>query len=271
MNIIRFRSLQLLIVVASLAATISAQSEPGRMFAGESLTYEGKVSRLKLSVSVAEMTFSATAAPDSKELIVKTDATSKGTLLKLFRYSFAQNYVSTIDLQNFRISATKKRDVQKARVRESDALFDYSEKSVTWIETDPKDRNRPPRRIASDLTGNTHDMVSAIYALRMQPLVVGKRFDLTVSDSGLVYNVPVVVTARQQQSTELGKVWCFKIEPEIFGRGRLIEQKGKMIVWLTDDPRRIPVKAQIDSQYGKIEIKLKSHKNSMSEAAAKPA
>lgn len=260
MNISLLRPIFLVVVIAVSAVVISAQIEPGRVFAGETMTFEGKVSRLKISVSVAELTFTAAAAPDSKELIVKTAAISKGTLLKLFRYSFAQNYVSTIDLDNFRVESTKKRDVQKERVRESDGLFDYSEKSVTWIETDPKDRNRPPRRIASDLPGDAHDMVSAIYAVRLQQLAVGKRFDLTVSDSGLVYKLPVVVTARQQQSTELGKVWCFKIEPEVFGRGRLIEQKGKMVIWLTDDTRRIPVKAQIDSQYGKIEIKLKSYK-----------
>lgn len=249
-----------MVVIAVSVAAVSAQTDPGRVFAGETMTFEGKVSRLKISVSVAELTFTATTAPDSKELTVKTDAISKGTLLKLFRYSFAQNYVSTIDLENFRILKTTKRDVQKERVRESEALFDYTQKSVTWIETDPKDRNRPPRRIASDLIGETHDMVSAIYALRLQPLAIGKRFDLTISDSGLIYKVPVVVTGREQQNTELGKLWCFKIEPEVFGRGRLIEQKGKMIIWVTDDIRRIPVKARIDSQYGKIEIKLKSYK-----------
>lgn len=254
------RSIFLLVVIAVSVAAVSAQTDPGRVFAGETMTFEGKVSRLKISVSVAELTFTATTAPDSKELTVKTDAISKGTLLKLFRYSFAQNYVSTIDLENFRILKTTKRDVQKERVRESEALFDYTQKSVTWIETDPKDRNRPPRRIASDMIAETHDMVSAIYALRLQPLAIGKRFDLTISDSGLIYKVPVVVTGREQQNTELGKLWCFKIEPEVFGRGRLIEQKGKMIIWVTDDIRRIPVKARIDSQYGKIEIKLKSYK-----------
>lgn len=258
MKISAFRSVLLLTVIAFSTAAISAQAEAGRMFAGETMTYEGKISRLKIGVSVADLTFSTTA--DAKQLTVKTDATSKGTLLKLFRYSFTQNYVSTIDLENFRVLRTTKRDVQKERVRESDAVFEYSQKSVTWTETDPKDRNRPPRRIASDLTGETHDMVSAIYAVRLQQLVVGKRFDLTVSDSGLVYRVPVVVTGREQQNTELGKLWCFKIEPEIFGTGRLIEQKGKMIIWMTDDTRRIPIRARIDSQYGRIDIKLKSYR-----------
>jgi hypothetical protein len=237
-----------------------AQTTAALAFDGESMTYEGRVSRLKIGVSVAELTFNALTAPNSNELIVRTDAVSKGTLLRLFRYSFSQNYVSTIDLTNFRIVKTTKHDVQKERVRDSEALFDYSERRVTYVETDPKDRNRPPRRIASALIGDMHDMVSAIYAVRLQPLVVGKRFDLFVSDSGLVYKLPVVVTERKQLSTAIGKVWCFKVEPEVFGKGRLIDQKGKMIVWITEDTRRIPVRAQIDSQYGKIEIKLKSYR-----------
>lgn len=270
MNNSVLRSAFLLVVIAVSAAVVSAQPDPGPVFAGETMTYEGRVSRLKISVSVAELTFTATAVPDSKEITVKTDAVSKGMLLKLFRYSFEQNYVSTIDLEKFRIIKTTKRDVQKQRVRESESLFDYSQKGVTWTETDPKDRNRPPRRIASDLTGDTHDMVSAIYAVRLQPLAVGKRFDLTVSDSGLVYKVPVVVTGREQQNTELGRVWCFKLEPEIFGRGRLIEQKGKMLLWMTDDIRRIPVRARIDSQYGKIDIKLKSYRKSFLGVSDRP-
>ncbi len=236
----------------------AAQKSAALAFSGETLTYEGKVSRLRIGVSVAELTFKAMAPPDSDQLFVKTDAVSKGTLLKIFRYSFVQNYESAIDLTNFRIIKTVKHDVQKDRVRDSEALFDYSEKRVTWVETDPKDKNRPPRRIASEIGVEMHDMVSAIYAVRLQPLVVGKRFDISVSDSGLVYQVPVVVTGREQQKTAIGKVWCFRIEPEIFGRGRLIEQKGKMVIWMTEDSRRIPVRSQIDSQYGKIDIKLRS-------------
>jgi len=254
-----FRSTLLLVLLVVSTVVVSAQN-PARSFDGETLTYDGRISRLKISVSMAELTFSATAAPNSSELVVKTDAVSKGTLLKLFRFSFTQNYVSTIDLNNFRILKTTKRDQQKERVRESEALFDYSEKTVTWIETDPKDRNRPPRRIASDLTATAHDIISAIYAVRLQALTAGKRFNISVSDSGLMYKLPIVVTRREQINSPLGKQWCVKIEPEIFGRGRLIEQKGKMEIWLTEDARHIPVKALIDSKFGKIEIKLKDYR-----------
>ena len=102
------------------------------------------------------------------------------------------------------------------------------------------------------------DLISGVYSLRMLPLSVGKTFNLKVSDSGLVYDVPVKVTRREMQKTDIGKVMCFRVEPEIFGTGRLVEGKGSMIIWITDDARRIPVRSQVNASIGKIEIKIQS-------------
>lgn len=237
----------------------STNVSPTSIFDGETIKYEGKLNRFKLSFSVAELTFTTSRVANSNDLFVKAEAVSKGTLLSIFRFSFLQQVNSTIATNEFRILKTVKRDVQKERVRESEAIFDYKDKRVTYIETDPKDKMRAPRRIASEIPDLTQDMVSGIYYLRLQQLAVGKRFEVQVSDSGLVYKVPIVVTAREQQKTPLGKSWCWRIEPEVFGMGRLIEQKGKMVIWITDDDRRIPVRSQVNSEYGKIDIKLKSY------------
>ena len=118
-----------------------------------------------------------------------------------------------------------------------------------------------PRRIASGIEDQTQDVVSGIYALRLLPLAVGKQFDLTVSDSGLVYRVPVSVTGRELQRTAIGKVWCFKVEPDIFGHDRMIEGDGKMVIWITDDARRVPVRSVINTSVGKVDIRLKSATN----------
>ncbi len=260
-----FRSLLLTGVLAGL--WLSAYSQPfaatpperaGRVFHGETIVYEGKLDKF-IDISVAELTFRSTAAYGSNDLIIDAHAVSKGTLLRLFRYSFLQKYESTVDLSSFRIMRTTKHDVQKDRVRDGEAVFDYSERRVAYVETDPKDMMRPPRRIASEIGDPVHDMISAIYAVRLMPLALGKKMEFTVSDSGLIYKVPVTVVARQRQKTKIGKVWCFLVEPDIFGPGKLIEQKGKMKIWMTEDPRHVPVRAEIDTQFGKIEIKLKSY------------
>jgi len=250
-----FTPLIFAIFCALFSTQIAAQTKPFSV--GEVLTYEGKVSKIIQGIAVADLTFTFTSAPNSTDYLIKTEARSKGTLLKFFRYSFLQDYQSTVDSRNFRILKTQKNDVQKERVRISEAVFDYDGKQVTFSEMNPKEPMRAPRRIASEINGDAHDMVSGIYALRMMPLAVGKVFEITVSDSGLIYKVPVRVTAREMQRTAIGKVMCFRVEPEVFGSGRLIEQDGGMIIWITDDARRIPVRSQIKSDIGKIEVKIK--------------
>ena len=254
-----FAPLIFLILLAGFSFKIAAQTKPFTV--GEVLTYEGKISKIIQGIGLADLRFSLESAPNSSDYLIKTEAKSKGSLLKLFRYSFLQDYQSTVDSQNFRILRTQKNDVQKERVRISDAIFDYENKQVTFSEINPKEPMRPPRKIASEIKGEVHDMVSGIYALRLLPLTVGKVFEITISDTGLVYRVPIRVTRREAIKTVLGKVMCFRIEPEIFGEGRLIEQEGSMVIWITDDARRIPVRSQIKTNIGKVEIKLKQASN----------
>lgn len=226
---------------------------------GEVLTYEARFSRIIPLGSVAELVFTVGKASEGKNYLVKADASSKGTLIKLFRFSFVQNIESTIDSEKFTVLKTIKRDQQNDKIRNSEATFNYAEKKVTYVETDPKDAARPPRRIASDIENETYDLVSGVYALRNLPLAVGKNFVLNISDSGLVYQIPVRVTAKERQNTILGKVSCFRVEPEVFGKGRMIESKGSMTIWITDDNRRLPVRSQLNTKVGRIEIRLKKN------------
>lgn len=226
---------------------------------GESLTYEGKFSKaIFRGIGVADFNFTVERAANKRDYSVKTEAKSKGTLSKILNFDFYQRIESTIDDKNFNILNTVKRDEQDNRVRESEALFDYKNRRVVYVETDPNDAARAPRSVASPIKEDTQDLVSALYALRRLPLAVGEKFEVTVSDSGLVYKVPVRVTARELQKSVLGKTWCFRVEPEIFGENRLIEQKGSLIIWISDDHRRLPVRAQINANIGRIEVKLKS-------------
>ncbi|MEO8071606.1 MAG: DUF3108 domain-containing protein [Acidobacteriota bacterium] len=240
----------------SVFAQKSAKAESFR--AGESLVYEGKFSKLLLrGIEVADLSFTVENISNSKNYLVKAEAKSKGTIAKLFGLNFEQNIQSIVSGENFAILNTAKRDEQGDRVRESEAVFDYAAKKVTYVETDPNDVARPPRRVASPIQKDTQDIISGIYSIRRLPLAVGKTFDISVSDSGLVYKIPVRVAAREQQKSILGKTWCFRVEPQVFGKDRLIEKDGGMIVWITDDARRLPVRAQIDLDIGKVEVKLK--------------
>lgn len=273
-TIVMFLSLQKLLLLLSVISAFAAAGLAQERFvsgpspapaglpfaAGETLSYEGKLSKIISGITVADLTFTVHEPPAEGQMLVKAEARSKGTLLKLFRFSFLQTIESTFR-PDARVFQTKKLDVQKERVRESEAEFDYDELRVTYIETNPKEPMSPPRKIASDIKPDTFDMVSAIYRLRMLPLKVGTLVEMTVSDSGLVYRVPVKVTARERVKTIFGKIWCLKVEPNVFGPGRLIEREGSMVIWLTDDERKIPVRSLVHSPVGKVDIKLKTAKN----------
>jgi hypothetical protein len=245
--------------IAALSAFAQTAPKSSIPFSvGEVLTYEGKLNKaIFRGISVADLRFTVNDSPDSKYFVFSTEANSKGSVAKLFNFRFRQVYESTFDKEKFRILRTVKHDEQRERVRDGEAVFDYGEKRVIYVETDPKDMMRPPRKIASIIREDTVDLLSGIYYLRRLPLAVGSVFEISVSDSGFVYAIPVRITAREKQNTIVGKVWCFRVEPEVFGTKRLIEDDGKMIIWITDDKRRLPVRAQIHTGIGKIEIKLR--------------
>ena len=248
----------LLFLILFSLASVSAQ-EIKSYTLGEVLTYEGKFSKSIIrGISVADLKFSVESAPDSTNYLIKSEAKSKGTLSKILRFEFLQQMESIVDGDKLRILNSKRHDEQNERVRDSEAVFDYFNKQVTFTETNPKDAMRAPRKVASQIETNTQDFITGLYSLRSMPLAVGKVFELSISDSGLVYKVPVRVTARVKQKSVLGNLWCFRLEPEVFGTGRLIEQEGSMIMWITDDTRRIPVRGQINASIGRVEIRLRT-------------
>jgi hypothetical protein len=247
------------------SAVFAQQAQPKSYVLGEVLSYEVKLSKFIKGMAVGDLNFEVKSAPDGKNYLIKAEAKSKGSLIKLFRRNYAQDWLSIADVNTLSVLNTKKHDVQGERVRDSEAVFDYEKDKVTYTETDPNDAMRAPRKVASEIETNTQDLVTGIYSLRSMPLAVGKTFEISVSDSGLVYKVPVRVTARVRQKSIFGKIWCFRLEPDVFGEKRLIEQKGSMIIWITDDTRRIPIRAQINADLGRVEIKLKSIRYSSKE------
>lgn len=246
---------------ANSAVTVSpavknAAAEPFAV--GENLTYEAKWSKSLLrGIDVADLNFKIIKAAEGNRLLFQGEAISKGTLMKIARFSFLQKIDSTVDASNFRILHTIRRDEQKDRIRDGEAQFDYKSNRVVYREIDPNNPERAPRTITSPLETATHDLLSAVYFLRRQPLAVGKDFELSVSDSGVIYQIPVKVVAREELKTAIGKVWTLRVEPEVFGDRRLVPGEGKMIIWFTDDARHLPVRSQIQADIGKIEIKLK--------------
>lgn len=239
---------------------------------GEELTYKAEISKSLLrKLDVATFKFStdresSVATKNADESLTNSernsfrftgDVSSDGFFTKLFNVNFHQHIVSTVEPESFAVQKTLKLDEQGKRVRESEANFDQKKGKVVWTERDPNDPNRVPRTASSDFSGQVQDVLSAIYYLRTQQLDLGKSFAVTISDSGRVYQVPVHVIEKRHMKTVLGSISVVRVDPELFGEHSLLNSKGQFSVWLTDDYRHIPVKAQLKGQYGTFDITLK--------------
>lgn len=271
----RLRLVAIALLLCAALFAIAPASDSKRKDAGklpfepaEELVYEGEFSRSLLrGINIAELRFKANRTPFSPAqsnngnaptaLRFTLDAVTKGLLRKLFNLNFRQHIESTVEPASFSVLQTTKLDEQGKRKRTSEAIFDQKAGKVVWTERDPADPTREPRVVTSPASGAVQDIASAFYYLRTQPLVPGTSFEILVSDSGQVYRIPVTVSEKKMMKTVLGRVQTLKVEPEIFGEGRLLRGKGKMAIWFTDDARHIPVRARINNEMGTLDIKLK--------------
>ena len=259
--------------VEERVATVAAAATPSPLpfEPTEELVYEGEFSKLLLrGIEIAEFRFTSSRidnpaiAPDqaqaaASQLLFKGDATAKGWFRKLFGVDFHFNIETIVDSRSFAVVSTTKIDEQGKRVRLSEAVFDRVNDKVTWTERNPNDPRSTPRVVTSPLNGATHDFISAIYFLRTRQLAVGQTFEIMMSDSGEVFPIPVKVVERKTLKTVLGKKTpTLRVDIEAFGDRRLIQRNGQMTLWITDDARRLPVRARINSDIGTIDIKLKS-------------
>jgi hypothetical protein len=226
---------------------------------GEELFYEAEFSRALLrGANIGEFRFSTrpeqTAAGDPLRLV--GDAVSKGFFIKLAGIRFHEHFESIVDPDQFMVLRTNKLDEQGKRVRVSDATFDHEKRRVTWTERDPN-QNQPPRITSLDFSEPIQDLLSMIYFVRTQKLEVGKSFEIPVSDSGQVYRVPVAVVERKRIKCVLGRVSAIRIEPAMFGAGRMLRGDGKISIWITEDSRHLPVWAHLNLNIGTVDIRLK--------------
>jgi hypothetical protein len=259
-----------LLFVSAAPASDSKRRDAGKLpfEPTEELVYEGEFSRALLrGINIAELRFKvnrtqtsgapSTAGNAPSTLRFTLEAVTKGILRKLFGLNFRQHIESTVEPASFSVLQTTKLDEQGKRKRTSEAVFDKAAGKVVWTERDPNDPNREPRVVTSPANGAVQDIASAFYFLRTQPLELGKSFEILVSDSGQVYRIPVTVSEKKTMKTVLGRVQTLKVEPEIFGEGRLLHGRGKMAIWFTDDARHVPVRARISNHLGTLDIKLK--------------
>ena len=255
--------------LASAQQRHSSHPATKRFELGEELHFEAEFSRALLrKLDVADLKFRASRTPvenndqsqESKPyaLTFNADINSKGFFARLFNLKFRERVESTVEPISFTVQRTTIIDEYGKRIRNTESTFDSSKGKMTWTSRDPNNPNAEPRHAIADFSGQLQDVLSAIYFIRTQHLEVGRTFEVFIGDGGRVYKIPVKVVEKKRMKTVLGRVDVLRVNPELFGPDRLIDdEKGEFSIWVTDDDRHVPVAAKVKTDYGTFDIKLK--------------
>jgi len=107
----------------------------------------------------------------------------------------------------------------------------------------------------------THDILSAFYYVRTQNfsnVKTGHILKLENFYKNKVYPLDVKFLGRQTIKVGAGTFNCIIVEP-LVQEGGLFKHKGRLLVWLSDDDRKIPIKMTSEVIIGSISVELQKY------------
>lgn len=254
---------------------------------GEQLVYEMRLSRFPIYGTIGTLTFTLdeqlgplkpeaeTIQPVAEKLQTENGeqakaaqpaewqitvaAHSKGILTSLFRIKVEDIFTSTVSARDFGVIKTVKKIEEGKRRREMIADFQRQARKVKYTHTDLNNSKLLVIKENDTLPWVT-DIASGWYVMRAQQLTVGKTFSFPLSDEGETYEIEVEVLEKERIDTDFGKFDTLKLDMKIFN-GRYIRRKGRLLLWVTDDERHLPLRAQIKSNFGTVNASLIDFKN----------
>lgn len=129
--------------------------------------------------------------------------------------------------------------------RDKEIIFNHSNKKATHINYITGEMTE------IDLPANTFDPLSGFYHLRTLPLEVGRSTYVTIFDSKRVWNVEVQILMKGRLKLPSGVFNTILVKPLMKSEG-IFRRKGDILIWLTDDEKRIPVKVQTKVVIGSV-------------------
>jgi len=106
-----------------------------------------------------------------------------------------------------------------------------------------------------DVPPGVHDVLSAFYYVRTVPLPTGATLSIPTHDNKKSYEMVVKVHKRERVEVPAGKFDCVLVEPMLKSEG-VFKSKGSILVWLSDDARRIPVLVKSKIPVGSVSVSL---------------
>ena len=143
-------------------------------------------------------------------------------------------------------------------------VYDFPSKQATVTR---QKEGQPPSERTFDIEAGTLDLAAAAFALRSQPLEVGRAVELPIFTGNKTFKMQATVDAVETLKTRLGDVPVLRLSVTADFSGKLATQK-KMTVFFTADERRVPVRAEADFALGTVVLDATKYEPGVSPAGA---
>lgn len=113
------------------------------------------------------------------------------------------------------------------------------------------------------ITPETGDMISSFYYARTFSADTLKLNDLIPFDVFMdneIFKFALKFLGREIIDTKFGKVKCLKFSPKVQG-GRVFKDDESVLLWVTDDRNKIPIRIQSMLRVGSIKVDLDAFKS----------
>jgi hypothetical protein len=240
----------------SLAAWVLAGGPLPRPFTpGEQATYA--ISYLGLTAGTAQVTVGASTERDGRPIwpivtIGKTDPA-------LVFFPVRDKYVTYWEPESRLTAGTDFTADENHHRRRERARFDR-EKGQATVSVRREGGEEQLREV--EVPTGTLDIAAAVFALRGEPLEVGRELELPVFAGTKTFTLHARVEARERLKTAAGERDCFRLRVQLgFGGG--FASKRDLIAYLAADATHVPVRIEADFALGTLAAELTDYKPGM--------
>lgn len=260
----------LLLSTVNAQDTVSTQVEMTDSEAiqfGEDLTFKIRYGFIKAGIAHMRIVDLVT-MDEQPQIHIQTTAESVPAFNWIFKVDDVVDvYVDPLRLTPYYFEKKLREGTYKADLRVHYGTGD-SVARVEFIRYKEDMSVRKQKEYPVKIPANVFDILSAFYFIRTQPLEVGKSIYLSSHEKKKVYDLEVKVHRKETIKVDAGKFRCLVVEPVLQGEG-IFKQKGRLLIWLTDDALKIPVQMTSKVAVGHITTELTHIKRAEEEIPAR--
>ncbi|HEY6194790.1 MAG TPA: DUF3108 domain-containing protein [Candidatus Eisenbacteria bacterium] len=224
--------------------TIPAVAEPFR--AGESLRFSVQYGFIHAGTAWLEVPEVAEDANGRRAWRLVARAESNGFFDRVYK---VRNRIESLWDQDAHFSWRYFEDRHEGHFTANDTM---------WYEPDSS-RMRYKNGQTFAVPGPVQDALSSFYLTRFEALPIGGRVTFDYHASRKTALMEVLVLGRERVRTPAGTFNCVVVEP-LLKAGGIFKNKGRLVIWLTDDARRMPVLMKSKVAIGSVKVVLQEVK-----------